>query len=190
MTVERTEDAGIAGILLIVMDGRVRKLRTLKLEHSRDWKAKLGEIASSIELDDDLPTMLASVANLASDRALDLVLAYDREDVLGGRAAVEAEMDDAELFAALEVMVRATYPFEKALRSAVEAFGPQLRELAMRAMGAAAAALSRVSFTPTPSGTGDSTPTPSNVVSLTSNSSSSGPTTSTPAAAKRRTSGT
>lgn len=177
MTAERTEDAGIAGVLQISMGGRVHRVPALKLRHSREWKERLGDIASGIELDDDLGKMLASVANLASDRALDLVVAYDRTGVLGGRDAIEDEATDAELFAALEVMVKATYPFARALRSVAEAFGPQLRELLTRLAGAAAGALSRASSTPTPSATGDSTPTPLSDGSATSSSSSSGPTT-------------
>lgn len=180
MAPERTEDAAISGVLHLSMDGRAYSVPILKIKHSREWKAQLGDVVKGVELDDDLGRMLASVANLASDRALDLVVAYDQREILGGREAIEDSATDPDLFAMLEVMIKATYPFEKALRSVAEAFGPQLRTLAMQAMGAAAAALSRASSTPTPSAIGDSTPTPSSSDSPTSSSSSSGPTTTGP----------
>lgn len=177
MAVERTEDAGLAGVLPITIGGRVRYVPALKIRQSREWKAKLGELVAGVDIDDDLGRTIATLANLASDRALDLVEAYDTTGVLGGREAIEDQATDAELFAALEVIVKATYPFEGALRSAAEAFGPQLRTLAGRALAVAADALSRVSSTPTPSASGASTRTPSSSGSAMSSSSSSGPTT-------------
>lgn len=175
---DRTEGAALSGTLHLVIGGRPRELAVLKIKQSREWKAKLGDVAKGIELDDDLGVTIARLANLASEVALDLLVAYDLQEVLGGREAIEEQATDPELFAALEELVKVTYPFADRLRSVAEAFGPQLREIAMRLTAAVAASLSRANFTPMLSGTGDSTPTPSASDSPTSSSSSSGPTTS------------
>jgi hypothetical protein len=190
MTADRTEDAGLAGVLTLTIGGRPRYLPVLKLKHSRAWKERLGGVAAGIEMDDDLSVTVARAANLASDTALDLVAAYDRTDVLGGREAIEDEATDVELFAALEAMVKATFPFEGHVRSVVEAFGPQLRQVGMALMTSVAVRLSQASSTPTPSVTGDSTPTPLRSVSPTSSSSSSGPMTRRRASPKSATGGT
>jgi hypothetical protein len=173
----RTEEAAIGGLLTLTIGGRARAVPVLKIKHSREWKEKLGGVAAGIELDDDLAVTIGRLANLASDRALDLVVAYDRTDVLGGRDAIEEEATDAEVFQALEVIVRATYPFETVLRSVLEAFGPQLRELLMTILGNVAGSLSRANSQPTPSGIGASTLTALPNASPTNNSSSSGHTT-------------
>jgi hypothetical protein len=177
MTAERSEGAALSGTLTLTMDGRAFDVPVLKLKHSRAWKERLGSVVAGVEVDDDLAVTIARVANLASDTALDLVVAYDRTEALGGRDVIDDQATDAELFAALEAMVKATFPFEEHVRSVVEAFGPQLRAVAMNLLASVAERLSRVSSTPTPSATGGSTPTPLRSVSPTSSSSSSGPTT-------------
>jgi hypothetical protein len=187
---DRTEDSGLAGVLPLTIGGRVRSVPVLKLKHSREWKERLGDATKGVELDDDLAVTVARLANVAADVALDLVVAYDRTEVLGGREGIEEEATDAELFAALESMVKVTFPFGEHLRSVVAAFGPQLRAVTMTLVGNVADRLSQANSTPSPSGTGDSTPTPLRRVSPTNSSSSSGPTTSGRSAGKRAASGT
>lgn len=190
MAGERTEDLGLAGVLTLTIGGRARSVPVLKLRQSREWKARLGDVAKGIELDDDLGVTIAHAAALPADIALDLVDAYDVGKVLGGRDAIEDAATDREIFAALESLVKVTFPFETALRSVVEAYGPQLRVVATGILASVADRLSRASSTSTPSDTGDSTPTPLRSVSPTSSSSSSGPTTSKRASGKAASAGT
>jgi hypothetical protein len=183
---ERTEGAALSGTLTVVIDGRARTLPVLKLKQSREWKERLGGVAAGIEVDDDLAVTIGRAANLASDVALDLLVAYDRTDVLGGRDAIEEQATDAEVFAALESLVKVTYPFETVARSLVEAFGPQLRTMATGLLGNVAANLMKGSSTPTPNVIGDSTPTPSRRGTRTNSSSSSSPMTSAPSSSAPR----
>jgi hypothetical protein len=189
---DRTEGAALGGTLTVTIDGRPVVLPVLKVEHSKEWKNRLGTVVAdtNIAVDDDLSVTIGRVANLASDVALDLVAAYDRTNLLGGRDAIEEQATDPELFAALETLVKVTFPFETAARSLAEAFGPQLRELMTGLLSNMAAVLKRGSYTPTRNATGVLTPMPSSSDTPTSSSLSSGPTTSDPSPSELRPTGT
>jgi hypothetical protein len=189
---DRTEGAALGGTLTVTIDGRPVVLPVLKVKHSKEWKNRLGTVVAdtNIAVDDDLSVTIGRVANLASDVALDLVAAYDRTNLLGGRDAIEEQATDPELFAALETLVKVTFPFETAARSLAEAFGPQLRELMTGLLSNMAAVLKRGSSTPTRNATGGSTPIALKSDTPTSSSLSSGPTTSDPSPSELRPTGT
>lgn len=182
MASERTEVAALGGYLKVVIGGRPVELPVLKMYQSRTWKEMLGPEMAGVDVDtSDMSALINRLVTVPGEIALDLVDAYDVEKVLGGREAIEKRATDAEVYAALEVMVEATYPKgADVLRSAVREFGPQLLWMVRAVVTNAAGRFIQGSSTATPSGTGDSTPSPLTDDSPTSSSSSSGPTTSEP----------
>lgn len=139
----RDEGQALDGLLFIRIGGNVKEMPTLKIKQSRKWKAEVGEVLNSItsripDNPEKNVDILRPLVNLPADVMLDLVLSYDVTNVLSGertaaanRKWVEDNADDREVFAALQQMLTATFPFGSVLRSVVGASGDELRQIAM-----------------------------------------------------------
>lgn len=132
----RDEEQATNGLLLIRIGGQIKEVPTLKIKHSRKWKDQVATVFGKIT--DRLPTtaeknedVLRPLMNLASDVAIELVLAYDITTALGGKRWIEDNADDREVFEALQQMLTATFPLGSVLRSVVGASGDDLREMAV-----------------------------------------------------------
>lgn len=126
MTVERTEDAGLAGVLDVTMGGGPVRLRALTYDESEVWLERYADALSSTETTDGDTdeARMRSLVTAATRTALDLVLAYDIDGVLGGADAVRARASRREIAAALELMVTVEDPLsETAPRLAALVFG-------------------------------------------------------------------
>lgn len=126
MTVERTEDAGLAGVLDVTMGGEPVRLRALTYDESEVWLERYADALSSTETTDGDTdeARMRSLVTAATRTALDLVLAYDIDGVLGGADAVRARATRREITAALELMVTVEDPLSAtAPRLAAMVFG-------------------------------------------------------------------
>jgi hypothetical protein len=195
---ERTEELALAARLPIMVGGQPINLRTLTLEESEKWQAKVATLVVGFELPEPKPrlddkgkpvldengkevwdgpsgaAMFAAFAKQPSHVMLELVLAYDVGKQLGTAAALRKRLTQAELYAAVKQMVTAEFPFVMDAHSVVEAFGPQLRAMAAALMSNFAERFQQVSSTNGRSPTGASTPALSVVGSASNPSSSSG----------------
>lgn len=136
---ERSEEAALAGRLSISVGGETVVLRTLNLDESEDWLGKVGtEIAGfDLPVGLDAPETFDVLARAPARVMLGLVVAYDVDGVLPPVAELRKRLNQRELYAALREMASAEAPFVTDLRSAVAAFGPQIRT-AVEAIAAAA----------------------------------------------------
>lgn len=113
----RTEEQRLRGVVPLTWAGEIREVPTLKRGPARAWKAELAKALG------DLGTLSATsidsfavAGNLASDRMLELVLAYDQTRVLGTEEWIDANVDDAEVYAAFRSLLEIAYPFVSDLR--------------------------------------------------------------------------
>lgn len=128
----RTEELGLAARLPIVVGGEQVELRTLNLDESEKWQAKLADGIAGFDIPEsnDPSVVFAALAKQPTKVMLELVTAYDVGKVLGTPASLRKRITQRELYAAVKQMVSAEAPFVTDARSVVEAFGPQLRALA------------------------------------------------------------
>jgi hypothetical protein len=126
----RTTEEKAGGFISARVGGTTKELPTLKVRAAREWRLRLVEALGSVsptmlslDLDalkvDGIAAMtgLAPLAQLASDRILDLVVAYDPSAALGGRDWLEENADDLELYALLKVILGVIFPEAADLRS-------------------------------------------------------------------------
>lgn len=189
--VERTEEDAVAGVLQVRIGGRLRIVPVLKRKWSREWKEQAARRISATDIPDtaDVSEFFTTLMGVADETILDLVVAYDRSATLGGREWLDENATDRELYDALEAMVAATFPFAGAspLRSAVEAYGEQIKGLIQVRLAVFAMKLSQA-LSPTGSPAPTDGDQPTLTTSPTSSTSSTGRTGKTPRAAKPRTS--
>ena len=130
MAETRTIDEIAGGYINAQVGATVKELPTLKIRAARAWRTAVVEAFGSISattLSLDVEALrekgiagalgLAPLAQLGSDRILDLVVAYDPGGVLGGRDWLEAHADDAELYTLFRVILGVVFPFASDLRS-------------------------------------------------------------------------
>lgn len=126
---DRSQEELAGGFLRVVVDGSPRNLPTLKIRAEREWKLLLAQTLGETQLNIDFAALqkggdstymaLAPMANLATDLAIDLLLAYDRSGVLGGRDFIEEHMDASEVYRALVKCLRVAFPFVADVRSVI-----------------------------------------------------------------------
>jgi len=185
----RTEAEAEAGLLTVVMGGRPYRLPVLPIGESEDWQTTLATTLAGLQVpdDDDLEDGGAAFIDvLLKDGARGrrrALLAYDRDDVLGGEENVKRRMTQRELADALGVVLDAEFPFVEERRSVVEAFGMPLRVLALASAAAAAEASPSARSASGLSLLGESTTPASDASGPTNNSPSGG---STASAGSRR----
>lgn len=125
MADNRSEADKLAGVVPVAWSdgngrGVVKRVPTLKRAASREWKAMLGDkvgVAGKLDIS-ELGTATGAL-NVGSDIIADLVMAYDSGGVLGDSAFIDANVDDAQLYAALRAFLEVSFPFVSDLRSAL-----------------------------------------------------------------------
>ena len=102
-----------AAPIAVTLGGRERLLPPLSIAANRKWKALLaasvGETWVAFGQADDYGAITGLVAGM-TDVMLDLLVAYDTSGALGGRAWIEDNATDAELYAAFKEVVAVAYP--------------------------------------------------------------------------------
>lgn len=111
---DRTEADRASGILRLRIGGEERIVPTLPIRPARDWRRRVLALSGGFGLP-PLETWAADApgrfADLTEDAILDLVVEYDREGTLGGRAWLEEHADPTELYGALQAMIGNALPF-------------------------------------------------------------------------------
>lgn len=152
MTVDRTPEDVLAGVLRVSIAGQERLVPTLTIAETREWQATLGRGPEGFTIpvnDADWTAALVSrFSGLTLDTILDMVTSYDHTSVLGGRAYLETKADPDQLYQAAMLMVGVAFPFVGNLPLFLAALVLQPRS-------------TRPSSTSGPSAPGDSTPEPS-----------------------------
>lgn len=133
MTTERTEDAGLSGVLELIVHGDKRKLRCLTIDEADAWLEHVGMTIAAMEITDSPGAdVMAHLLKAGSAAAADALAAYDVDGVLGGPSAIRHDFTPQELKTAMEVVSLAAAPFdEDAARSVASAFGAPSRTLAL-----------------------------------------------------------
>lgn len=172
---ERTEESALARRLSISVGGEPLELRTLNLDESEDWLAKVGGSIAGFDLPtgQDAAETFDLLARTPTRTMLELVRAYDVDGKLGEESELRKRLSQRELYEALKVMVVAEAPFASDVRSVVAAFGPDLRRGVGILIGTLASRYQPASSTNGHSPPGDSIPELSVLGSRSNNSSSS-----------------
>lgn len=109
---EQTAEDRLSGILRLRFGSVETEVPALPLRPAKKWvdllAAKLAAIGASPTGDS---SALLRLANETVDAALDLIVAYDRDGVLGGREWLEDNATPWQIRSALEVMREAALPF-------------------------------------------------------------------------------
>jgi hypothetical protein len=188
MAEERSEADALRQVIRVPVGGEPVQLRTLTIDESDAWLRKLtGAVDVELpETEGDADT-LARLLSLPARAALELVVAYDVEGVLGDAESLRERMTKRELHDALEAMAGAEDPFgEGAARLADEVCGAPSRFLASMTR----LVIDGLATAPSPSGvstpgasTSSTTSAPPGAESV---SSSSGPTATNGSGPKRQ----
>jgi hypothetical protein len=120
MADNRTDEQKLRGVLPLRWGGEFREIPTLKRGPAREWKDKLAEMVGEVGgLSVGAIESISAAGNMAGDRMLDLVMAYDASGLLGDREWVDAHVDDLEVYAAFRSLLEVSYPFVTDLRAAL-----------------------------------------------------------------------
>ncbi len=134
MATERSQEEVAGGFLRCRVGASTLDMPTLKMKDERAWRALLAskfqslaetEVGEADFRDFGNPATLKAAASLIqfpAEAVLDLVVAYDKTDVLGGRDALEAAADSAQLWAIFQSALLVVFPF-------VTSIGSLLREM-------------------------------------------------------------
>lgn len=128
MSDERSQEELAGGFIRVVVGGSTRNLPTLKIRAEREWKLLLAQTLGEAQVGLDFEEIrkggdaayqaMAPLANLATDLSVDLLLAYDKGGVLGGREFLEENADASEVYRALLKALKVAFPFVRDLRDA------------------------------------------------------------------------
>lgn len=106
---DRTPEEVLSGFLPIQVGGTVRAVPTLKLKYIPEWTRLLDGYTPSASAR-PASDGFTIAAETETTTLLDLIVAYDKTDALGGREWLEEHADPAELRAALRQMLGNVYP--------------------------------------------------------------------------------
>lgn len=94
-------------------------LPVLKIKRAREWRSAVAASFDGAESVDSADAM-----NVPAEKILELVVAYDHTNILGGKESIEDSMTDEELYDAFIAMWRKTFPFARLARDLMSAASP------------------------------------------------------------------
>lgn len=112
----------LSGSISVVMGGQRRALPVLKINKAGPWRAAVLKVLSGFEKADKMSA--AAAMNLPAEKLLDLVVAYDLNSVLGGKAWIEENATDKEVYDAFIAMWNETFPYKGLARDLITASLP------------------------------------------------------------------
>lgn len=117
----RTEEEVVAGLLPVTVGGIKKPLRILTMRESRVWKLSLVKIVGTdvAAIDVKKAEDVGTLVDAASDKILDLVVAYDVDGTIGGREWLETNASDLEVYTIFRRLLEVSFPFVKDLRTAL-----------------------------------------------------------------------
>lgn len=128
---ERSREDVVAGILRIAVGGSERPIQTLNLRESRGWLvfacSKIAGFRGLIMGDDSIES-LTEFADTSLDTILDVVVAYDKQSMLGGRDWLEEHADPTQLYQAARDMGEVSLPFVHDVRGFLAVFPTLFRQ--------------------------------------------------------------
>lgn len=127
MADHRSDADKAAGLIPVVWAGKIVRVPTLKRRAAAEWRADVGvRLRGMIKGDftnvDHVMGSLQGVPELV----LDALMAYDVHGVLGDRAKIDEEVDDALIYAALVEVLKVVFPFVSDLRGVISEIGTLL----------------------------------------------------------------
>jgi hypothetical protein len=115
----RSEEEIFAGELRLRLGGEEKVIRELRIAELREWRAQFEEaVGGEGKLDLTKPVLAAKQLGGVGDDEIDLLLAYDKDGKLGGRAWVEEHATQTDLHRAFRQVQEAAFPFVTDLQSA------------------------------------------------------------------------
>jgi hypothetical protein len=108
----RGDNEAFAGKITGTVDGEPVSIPVLRIKHAEEWRTELEVQAAVVgtTIFEGLPGMLGMSSSMV-DAMLELVIAYDRSGVLGGKEAFIEKASDGEAWLLFKEMVDASYPF-------------------------------------------------------------------------------
>lgn len=129
MTAARTPEEVAGGFIRVQVGKDIRSLPTLKIRAERLWREQFVGTLAKTGIDVDLDAMkkggdeafaaMAPLANLATDKMIEQIVAYDTSAALGGLEYLETNLDSAQVYGILRSILGVVFPFVTDLRSAV-----------------------------------------------------------------------
>lgn len=131
MTDERSQEEVAGGFLRCRVGASTIDIPTLKMRDERKWKLLLAERLNDLAQTDvgeadftdfgnpETLKAAATLINLPGDAVLELVVAYDKTEALGGREWIEENADSSELWTVLRRAFLVVFPFVTGIGSVV-----------------------------------------------------------------------
>ncbi len=112
----------LSGTISVVMGGQRRALPVLKINKAGPWRAAVIKAFGVFEKADKLTPTAAM--NLPAEKILDLVVVYDHGNLIGGKAWIEENATDKEVYDAFIAMWNETFPYKGLARDLLTASLP------------------------------------------------------------------
>jgi len=108
----RGETEAFAAKITGTVDGEPVSIPVLRIKHADEWRTELEVQAAVVgtSIFEGLPGMIGMSSSMVQ-AMLELVIAYDRSNVLGGMDNFVEKASDGEAWALFKEMVDASYPF-------------------------------------------------------------------------------
>lgn len=97
-----------AGVPLVI-GGETRLVTPLTIAQNREWKRLLADKIAGLDIGSSWASFLLRLSTLTDDQ-VELLVAYDRHNALGGREWIEAHATDTEVWDALKEVLELAYP--------------------------------------------------------------------------------
>jgi hypothetical protein len=108
----RSEDDILAGVLRVRLGKEEKTIRELYIEELDEWKKLFAASISGLDqLDSGSPGQLGQLMNAGGNTVLDLVLAYDKEEVLGGRDWIRKHASERQVYQVFRGLLDEAFPF-------------------------------------------------------------------------------
>ena len=116
------EQQVVRATLSVTMDGQAYSLPVLKIKAADKWLEKVTKAFGAMEKLEGLSTQAAM--NMPAKKILDLVVAYDTTNVLGGLAHIEENATSEDVYDAFLLMWRKSFPFGRLATDLMTAVNP------------------------------------------------------------------
>lgn len=125
----RPDEQVVGGWIPVTLGGEARNLPVLSIRENRAWTAlfagsirdKLAAVEPLASVDEVVELLVASM-----DTMVDLLVAYDRDKVLGDKEWIDTHATDREVYETLKRVTAAAFPFGVDLRSLIPDLMPAI----------------------------------------------------------------
>lgn len=142
----RPDEQVVGGFIPVELGGEAKVLPVLSIRENRTWtKLFAGSIRAKLEAVGPLQSVDEVVGLLVEsmDTMMDLLVAYDRDKVLGDKEWIDTHATDREVYETLKRVTAAAFPFGVDLRTLVPELIPMLMSSLTQGVAIATVALSQ-----------------------------------------------